>query len=287
VLAVGLAGLLGCAGAPTEPGAVAEAAESGGDTVARADEAYAKGNTEAALRLYVQAADANPTDAELFFKIGAIYEERGDNVLAARAYARAAQIDPLHARALEALGLRYFADRQLEEARGFLSRAVAADATRWRSYNALGLIADASADYKTAAAYYAAALAIRPDSASVLNNTGYSKYLAGDLALAETYFRMSLKADPAYERAWHNLGLVYARQRNYDAALATLARVVSNYVAANDVGYIAMLSGDFAKAESLFGDAIRLSPRYYPTANENAAELRRRRAGSNGAVATN
>ena len=38
-----------------------------------------------------------------------------------------------------------------------------------------------------------------------------------------------------------------------------------------------MISGDYAAAERLFQDAIRLSPRYYPTANENAAELRRRR----------
>ena len=49
-------------------------------------------------------------------------------------------------------------------------------------------------------------------------------------------------------------------------------------MAANDVGYIAMISGDYAAAELLFADAIRLSPRYYETANENAAELRRRRS---------
>ena len=34
-------------------------------------------------------------------------------------------------------------------------------------------------------------------------------------------------------------------------------------MAANDVGYIAMMSGDYAAAERLFADAIRLSPRYY------------------------
>jgi tetratricopeptide (TPR) repeat protein len=284
VVAICLAcGLTACAGAPTQPDTgEATAPRSRAETFAAADEAYAKGNTELALRLYVEAADADPTDAESLFKIGAIYEERKEYALAARAYARAVQVDPAHARALEALGLRYFEDRQLEEARGFLSRAIAADPTRWKSHNALGLIADASTDYATAAVHYAAALAIRPDAASVLNNRGYSQYLAGDLAAAERDFRAALVADPQYPLAWHNLGLVYARKGQYDAALATLGRVVSNYVAANDVGYIAMLSGDFAKAEVLFDDAIRLSPRYYPTANDNVAELRRRRAGTNG-----
>ena len=75
-----------------------------------------------------------------------------------------------------------------------------------------------------------------------------------------------------------NLGLVYARRGDYPTALATLTRVVGAPMAANDVGYIAMISGDYAAAERLFQDAIRLSPRYYPTANENAAELRRRRS---------
>jgi Flp pilus assembly protein TadD len=49
-------------------------------------------------------------------------------------------------------------------------------------------------------------------------------------------------------------------------------------VATNDVGYIAMVSGDYAYAELLFAEAIRLSPVYYETANQNLAELRRRRA---------
>jgi Flp pilus assembly protein TadD len=49
-------------------------------------------------------------------------------------------------------------------------------------------------------------------------------------------------------------------------------------VAANDVGYIAMVSGDYQVADQMFAEAIRLSPRYYQTANENLAELRRRRS---------
>lgn len=111
-----------------------------------------------------------------------------------------------------------------------------------------------------------------------LNNRGYSRYLAGDLDAAERDFRAALTVDPGYEKAWQNLGLVFARRGDYPLAVATLGRVVSKHVAANDVGYIAMLSGDYATAEQLFADAIRLSPRYYQTADENTAELRRRRA---------
>jgi Flp pilus assembly protein TadD len=199
-------------------------------------------------------------------------------VLAARAYSRAVQIDPEHSRALESLGLRYFADRQLDQARPLLSRAVAKEPALWRSHNALGLIADSLGEHGLAAMHFAMALTARPGNATVLNNRGYSRYLAGDLDSAESDFREALAADPGYEKAWQNLGLVFARRGDYQTARTTLARVVGAHVAANDVGYIAMLSGDYAMAEVLFADAIRLSPRYYETANENTAELRRRRA---------
>jgi Flp pilus assembly protein TadD len=279
-----ICGLAGCATAPVEPSAALPPAEnlievtSAEDARKQAEEARAKGNSELALRLYVEAADRDPTDAESLYQIGALYEERKDLTLAARAYSRAVQIDPVHARALAALGLCYFETRQFESAAEMLSRAVAADPTQWRGHNALGLIDDTRGSHESAAMHYAAALAIRPDSAAVLNNRGYSSYLAGNLEAAERDFRASLAVDPEYDRAWQNLGLVFARQGRYETALAMLGRVQSRHVAANDVGYIAMVSGDYAAAETLFSDAIRLSPRYYETANENVAELKRRRA---------
>jgi Flp pilus assembly protein TadD len=272
-----LGALAGCAGAPEQAGA-ATATAAVDDMRTRAAEARAKGDLELALRLYVEAAEQNPADAEALFEIGALYEQKGDHALAARAYARAVQVDPGHARALEGLGLRYFADRQLDEADPLLQRATAWEPSLWRAHNALGLIADTRRQHEAAARHFAAALAARPGSAIVLNNRGYSRYLAGDLDAAERDFRSALSADPGYDKAWQNLGLVYARRGEYRTALTTLARVVAEYVAANDVGYIAMLSGDYPTAERLFAEAIRLSPRYYQAANENAAELRRRRS---------
>ena len=123
-----ICGLAGCATAPVEPIAALPPAEhlievtSAEDARKQAEEARAKGNSELALRLYVEAADRDPTDAESLYQIGALYEERKDLTLAARAYSRAVQIDPVHARALAALGLCYFESRQFEPAAKMLSR---------------------------------------------------------------------------------------------------------------------------------------------------------------------
>jgi Flp pilus assembly protein TadD len=278
----GVFSLTGCAGMPAGAAAAAPRSTAVGTRTAAearvlAEEARGKGDAETALRMYVEVAELDSSDADAFYQIGAIYEGRHDAVRAVRAYTRAVQIDPNHGAALTALGLIYFADHQLADARTLLERAAAAAPGDWRSRNALGLIADVDGRHEAAVEHYAAALAASPGNPTILNNRGYSAYLAGDLAAAEADFKAALVVDEHYQKAWQNLGLVYARRGDYEQALRILQRVVSPYVAANDVGYIAMLSGDYDRAQTLFDDAIRLSPRYYATANENVAELRRRR----------
>jgi Flp pilus assembly protein TadD len=253
--------------------------ESADDARVRAAKALNQRDLDLALYMYVQAVQLEPDDSESLYRIGAIHEQRGNNTLAARAYARVLEIDPEHARALQGFGLTQFEARDFPAAKSTLEHAVAVDPSLWRSHNILGVIADTDGDYETAADHYGKALAARPGSVSLLNNRGYSKYMAGDYAGAKADFLKALEANPEFERAWHNLGLVYAREGAYEKALEAMSKVMAAHVAANDVGYIAMLDGDYDWAEHLFAEAQRLSPRYYKMADDNAAELRRRRGG--------
>ena len=119
---------------------------------------------------------------------------------------------------------------------------------------------------------YDAALAANPGSGLLLNNRGYSLYLDGQYEAASRDF-LEAAANGA-ERAWLNLGLVRARQKQYSVAMQMMARNVSIEVAYNDVGYIAMRQGDLAIAEKYFHKAIGLSPRYFEAAQRNLTELR-------------
>lgn len=262
---------------PTDSAAEEHPVESAEDARARAEKALAEGDADLALYMYLQAVDLDPQDGESMYRIGVIHQKKGNKSLAAGAYARAIEIDPTHAPALQELGLLYFEAKRMEAAQSMLQRAVAADPQLWRAHNMLGVIADTRRDYETAIGHYDAALALRPGTASILNNRGYSRYLAGDFDAAEEDYRAAIAADAEYERAWRNLGLLYARQRKYGFALRAMSHVMGRHVAANDVGYVAMRDGDYDAAETLFAEAMRLSPRYYETAQENAAELRRRR----------
>jgi Flp pilus assembly protein TadD len=259
--------------------------ESAEDARERAQKALAEGDVDLALYMYLQAVDLEPQDSESLYRIGVIHQKKGNKSLAASAYARAIEIDPQHAPALQELGLLYFEAKKTEAAQSMLERAVAADPQLWRAHDMLGVIADTRGDYEMATGQYDAALAVRPGTASILNNRGYSRYLAGDYDTAEEDYRAAIAADAEYERAWRNLGLLYARQRKYGFALRAMSHVMGRHVAANDVGYVAMLDGDYDAAETLFAEAMRLSPRYYKTAQENAAELHRRRGASADAAA--
>ncbi|HMB74227.1 MAG TPA: tetratricopeptide repeat protein [Gammaproteobacteria bacterium] len=269
--------------------------DNGGDATVRetaeeirrqAAQAYAAGDLDTALYMFVEAAQLDPEDSHSLYAIGAIHENRGSFELAARAYQRAVQVDPGHALAQQQLGAAQLRARNLDAAQTSLTAALAANPSLWRAHDLLGVIADMQERHDEAIAHYSQAIVLQPGVASVVNNRGYSKYLWGDLNAAAEDFLLALRIDPNYERAWRNIGLVRARQQRYPEARNAMEQVAARHVAANDVGYIAMLNGDRASAKRLFEEAITLAPRFYPTAVENLAELARTNANPAPLVAT-
>jgi len=253
---------------------------SADDARRQAAEAYAAGDLETALVMFVEAASLDPQDSHSLYAIGAIHENRGNQELAMRAYRRAVEVNPKHALAQQQLGAAQLRERDLDAAQASLNAALAADPKLWRAHDLLGVIADMREQHDEAVAHYSSAIALQPSEPSIVNNRGYSHYLSGDYEAAEADFRLALRIDQSYGRAWQNLGLVRARQQRYDEARGMMERVVARHVAANDVGYIAMLNGDYSEARALFTDAISLSPRYYPTAVDNLAKLDQRQSSS-------
>lgn len=237
------------------------------------DQAASRGEFERAMTMYNQAIEAQPS-ADLWLRVAWIYARLGKKELAAQAFIHTLEYDADNASAHEELGLLYLESKQREQAAAHLRRAVEIDNGRWRSHNALGVLADAARDYDTAITHYQAALAARPGSAMLLNNIGYSNYLAGDLDRAEHYYQQALAAEPGYRPARANMGLLFARRRDYKRALEAMTDVMDPARAHNDVGYVAYQNGDLDDAERLLEEAIRLSPSYYEMAQQNLARVR-------------
>jgi len=246
--------------------------ESEEDALTRAKQALEEGETDKALFYLVRALQFRPDNVESLVRIAEIQMRRQDFTLAKRAFLMAQHHDPNHSRALEGLGLIYMDEGRDEEAISNLTSAVAIDAHLWRAHNALGVYADKAADYPTALQHYDLALSINPKAAQVLNNRGYSRYLAGDIEGA-TLDLYTAANDWGFLHAWANLGRIYAEEGLYRDAIKTYKLVMSEANALNNTGYSAIENGDLVLAERYLSEAIRLSPTYFPSAEENLSLL--------------
>jgi Flp pilus assembly protein TadD len=276
-----MAGTTGAWAAKSPPTAAESRAEllkklSPAEVMEAGDQAARSGDFERAITLYNQGIEAQPS-ADLWYRVAWIYARLGKKQQAADAYAMTLKYDDKHAMALEELGLLYLENKRRETGIVYLSRAVEADPARWRSHNALGVLADTSGDHASAIGHYQAALAVNAGSAMVLNNLGYSHYLAGDMDEAEKLYKQALELEPANRAVRVNTGLLHARRGNYALAVEVMSAAMDKARSHNDVGYVAFQNGDMEAAEKLLLEAIRLSPSYYETAQQNLKRVTRAR----------
>ena len=240
----------------------------------RGDQALRQGDLDLALYQYIQALQMDGNDVNTFNKVGAIHVSRGNLNLAEIAYWSALQIAPDNATSLTELGLILLKKRQYVQARDMLTHSLTVASQQWRAHNALGIIADMQGDHAAADLHYREALQIRPGFPILLNNMGYSRYLAEDWPGALTFIRQALDEDPDYKLAWQNLGLLYAREGKYTAAVDAFSHAMALYKAYNDAGYLAMLDGKYRLSAAYLGKAINLSPSYYKAAHRNLERTR-------------
>jgi Flp pilus assembly protein TadD len=174
----------------------------------------------------------------------------------------------LKARALHNAGVALLLTDRPQQAEQELEAAVEFDPSSWRAWNALGRARDARRAWEEAAAAYERALTLAPDEGAVLNNFGMSKLSAGDPDGAAELFVRALEASPDLAPAETNLRLALALGGRYEEALAGVD--AENLPAAlNNVGYAALLRGDYAQARVLFLRAIDASPGFYEPAWSN------------------
>lgn len=260
------------------------------DALNRAIDAERAGNLDKALYAYIQALDFNQNNADTFYQIARINLAKGNQDIAFKAYNEALTIAPEHKLANAELGILEIDQRQYALARIHLEKTVLLDQQRLaeqknaaantgyialdelsplRVYNALGILEDLENYHQMARTYFLLVLAFQPQSSVIATNLGYSFYLVGDYEKSEVYLKQALRADPSFNRAWSNLGLVYIRQGLYRKALASFEQTMSKADALNDLGYFLMLEGKYEHAITMFKQAIDTSPTYFERAQKN------------------
>ncbi|PSU35988.1 tetratricopeptide repeat protein [Photobacterium lutimaris] len=269
--------------------------ENAKEAILRGDKAYLANDSDLALYEYIRALSF-PTQKhadQAFYKIGYIHQQRQNYKLAKLAYSRAAMINKDNVQYASSIGIVELKLGEQDNAKKQLLRAVKMDQKRqgkkdWDpnrdlfsqrlliddnsplyAYVGLGIIADLDAKHKSAQQIYLTALRQNSRSEKTLTNLGYSYYLDGNLKQAEIINRRTTTLYPNNKRAWSNLGLTYIKSKRYEDAVDALSRVMPREKALNDVGYFAMLEGDYESSIDYLERAINTSPIFYAKAQEN------------------
>ena len=182
-------------------------------------------------------------------------------------------IDPANAYGLEQLGLLRLSEGELSAAENYLTLAVAMEPLRWMAWNGLGIVADANARFDEAQSSFRRALEIVPGHPKVLANLGWSRLLDEEYEEAESLLRESLEIAPDSLTTQSNLAFCVALQGRYEEAMTLYEDRYDKPVAANNVGYAAIMRDDLSSARKYLTMALELKPNYYRKAANNLADI--------------
>ena len=197
----------------------------------------------------------------------------GSRALAARAFEPLINYPELAPRAHQGKGIVLLLDGDSRSALTELRAAVSQDPTLWRAWNALGYYYDSQGDWDLSEESYANALAINSASAMVHNNRGYSRLMRRDLDGALEEFARAINLDPTFGIARHNLRLALAWKGHYARATLGASDEEMGRIF-NNVGFVALMRGDYVAAEKFFVRAMENDASFNDTAWRNLSYIK-------------
>ena len=132
-------------------------------------------------------------------------------------------------------------------------------ATHAQVLTALGRPAEAGTKYRRAAE-------LASEDYVLAMNAALSFAEAGNLADAESAFRLAVKRNPAFDRAWYNLGLLLAQSGRHSEAVEALRHAMNLAPAEADYSYalatVLLQAGDQEGARAAAQRVLNLAPNH-------------------------
>lgn len=178
----------------------------------------------------------------------------------------------LAARAHQGVGISAFNLGRIDRATSALQQAVALAPNFGRAWNALGAAADRQRDWALAEKAYGEALRLDPTSTIILSNRGYSRVLQGRYDDAVSDLTRAVRLHPDDPKVQNNLRLALALSGRYDEAFAGISRR-ELHRELNNIGYAALVRGDYVSAEAYLNRALEVSDIFYRKAWQNLVYL--------------
>jgi len=170
--------------------------------------------------------------------------------------------------ALQGRGLALIKLGENEKGSAALQKAVELDETLWRSWNALGYHYDTTGEWEKSSIAYEQAIKQKPRAAFLYNNRGFSLLLQKKVDAAIRDLWTAIRLDPGLTVARRNLQFALAWKGQYEKALLGVEKGKQGE-ALNNIGFVALLRGDYSAAEALFLRALEADPAYNAIAYKN------------------
>ena len=269
VLLLASAALTGCASTGPDPEAMAKEMYSRETLLSAADRAVQDNNLTRALGIYQELLRRNGSDRQALESAAMVSRDLQEYDLSAAYYEKMLVLSPGETAFREDLAEVNIKRQHFEDAETELKRLTEAKQENWRAWNGLGLIADLRGNYAESEQYYAKAIQANPANVDIHNNRGYSLIMAHRYAEAVGVLQDGLRLDTDNSRLHNNLLIALAWLGRYEEAVSAGRVSLDEWIAYNNVGYIAQLKGDYEAAVRLYNAALSSSPRFYPTAAAN------------------
>lgn len=236
----------------------------------RAERALADGQLGKARDGFNAALRANPNSVPAGLGLAETYLAMGDHDTALRLFDAVERwaTGQDRGRIAQGRGLIALQREQVSEARSNLRTSVELDASLWRAWIGLGRLHARLGEEQAARAAFAKAQSSAPNLGTVMNDIGMSYLLERQPKKAISYLERALVVESGLQMARGNLRIARAMDRQYDMAVSgsspdELADTLNN------VGYIAIINGDFDIADRYLRRALEVSPVYHEAAVAN------------------
>ncbi len=238
--------------------------------LAAAREAAAKEDYEAALRVFRELLQENPTLADAYTGMGTVLERRGELTLAEPAYARATALDPSdftaasgHGRVLEALG-------RVKDAILAYQRALMIRPRDLESNLALSRLMSLTEQSDSAVVFAERAVKIDPQSGPAHLQLARALTKAGRTADSIREYEAACELVEPPAEVMFALVNAYATEKRYreaSNAAEALTRAAPSAPAFERLGWAYFRLGEFANSDTAYRKAIELDPAYWPALN--------------------
>ena len=238
--------------------------------LSHAQTALANGRIADAQDSFVSAVQVSSGDPRAVLGLAESHLARGDHNRARQLLdqIRIGSSGVSSARLYQAMGIVALRSDQPQRARTLFERSVDADASLWRSWIGLGRVHLASGQTSEARNAFVMAEQTAPQSASAQNDVGMAHLRLENRETAIRHFERALQIDPAHVLAKANLRIVRAMQGDYRSAILGVAPD-RQHDAYNNIGYAALMRGEYELADRYLRRAMDLSPTHHRIAAAN------------------